>query len=165
MDRWQQIEWQQSIVACDRKRREDAIEALLRRGASTEIKAGEVNDTPLLLAAKNGSVSIVRRLVSHGCNARATNDSGEAVLHISAFSADVDFVQLFTNDAVLLNMDALGGITPLHAAVTGGDVDVNGRSLEVVKLLLESGADPNIRDKTLKMAPVVEATLHGLYRL
>lgn len=76
--------------------------------------------TPLHQAARSGNVDVVKFLVSHGAavNSTVTNSPGLPLFLLKSTSRPIHYYH----------------VTPLHAAAQGG-------SCEVVKVLLESGAD------------------------
>ncbi len=69
-------------------------------------------------------------------------------------NGDVEAVRKFLDQGMSLNVRFEGGTTPLVAAAMRGQV-------EVVKLLVERGADPNLRDDTFKITPLGMAVFFG----
>uniref|UniRef100_A0A161MAK4 Serine threonine-protein phosphatase 6 regulatory ankyrin repeat subunit a-like protein n=1 Tax=Triatoma infestans TaxID=30076 RepID=A0A161MAK4_TRIIF len=57
---------------------------MLENGADPDEPQWEVDgNTPLLLAASQGFVDIIRTLFSYGCNINARTIHGETALHLS----------------------------------------------------------------------------------
>jgi len=69
-------------------------------------------------------------------------------------NGDVAVVRESLDKGLNANMRFPGGTTPLSAAAMRGQA-------EVVKLLLERGADPSLRDDTFKATPLGMATFFG----
>ncbi|KAL7303832.1 hypothetical protein TKK_0003956 [Trichogramma kaykai] len=80
------------------------------------------------------------------------DDHGYTYLHGACFSGDVEAVKRFVSQGVDVNVDSYT-CSPLYMACKYRQVDV-------VKFLLENGAEPNRRDKEDKSTP-----LHALARL
>lgn len=69
-------------------------------------------------------------------------------------NGDVASVRKFLDSGMDANTRFDAGITPIGAAAARGQA-------EVVKLLLERGADPNLRDDTFKLTPITTAFFFG----
>ncbi|CAB0038941.1 unnamed protein product [Trichogramma brassicae] len=80
------------------------------------------------------------------------DDHGYTYLHGACFSGDIETVQRFVSQGVDVDVDSFT-YSPLHIACKY-------RRVDVVKVLLESGAEPNRLDKEDKSTP-----LHALARL
>ena len=92
--------------------------------------------TPLLFAARNGDVETATVLVDAGAHVNATAPSGRNVLVTAAHSGHGSLgIYLLEEGADPNASDA--GYAALHAAVLRSQVDL-------VKALLEHGADPNV---------------------
>lgn len=105
----------------------------------------------LNIAARNGSLDIVRLLISKGAN--VNHDSRYAMpLHSAAYSGRADIADALLNAGADLNCEchwseiSIAG-TPLHQAAAGG-------SLEVVRLLLDRGANANSRESQYNQTPL-----------
>lgn len=133
-------------------RHEAVVRLLLERGSSVRARS-ESGFTPLMFAAQQGDEKIVRLLLEEGAEIDARTPEGNSALLIASASLDASTTGQFMvvrpsgHEAVALllldrganpNVADIGGITPLHAAVR------NGR-LELTRALLLRGADPNAR--------------------
>lgn len=106
-------------------------ELLLQAGAEVNA-ACFMGITPLYMAARLGHEEAVQVLLEHGAEVHN--------IHEAAGIGDVEKVRQFlAADASLIDQEAMSGGMPLHWAA------VNGK-LEVVRALIEAGADVNARD-------------------
>ena len=90
-------------------------------------------EPPLIAAAENARLDIVKLLLENGADAAARSSNGESALHAAALHADAGIARLLLQNGA--QVDALNhdGESPLFWAALSG-------SIEVVKLLAERGA-------------------------
>ncbi|EHK47861.1 putative ankyrin repeat protein [Trichoderma atroviride IMI 206040] len=118
------------------KDRAEAISFLLSAKADIN-KPGERNVTPLFMAAYAGSVTAVQELLTHEADPNISRDDGWAPLHAAADNAEI--TQLLVKSNANVNQQKSDLWTPLHLAAFW-------TATEVVEVLLQNGADPNIKD-------------------
>jgi len=130
-----------------RIKREDVLFLyLIEFDSQLLIKLNEIDklgDLPLDLALKTKQEDIAKTLVSHKANVNASDSKGRTLLH-RAIERDDEFSAefLIKNDASINISNSFGDI-PLH--LCADKVDSEGMA-RIAKLLLDSGADPNLQD-------------------
>jgi ankyrin repeat protein len=101
------------------------------------------NFTPLMVAAAHGHVDAVKLLLSRGAHVNDVSGDGEVITHAPARAKN--------------GMLAFGAFTPLLLAAPGG-------SLDLIKALLDAGADASAKDLR-GMTPLMLAVATDHYRL
>ncbi len=91
----------------------------------------------LMLAAINNQIALADKLISKGAD---VNKPGWTALHYAASKGLIDMMRLLLDQQAYLDAESPNGTTPLMMASGYG-------SPMAVKLLLEEGADPRIRNK------------------
>ena len=122
------------MLATWEPKRLEAAKLLLAAGANPSAKAKD-GRTPLLIASGNGNnYQTVKLLLDAGADVTATTKENGDVLSVAAASGDTETTKiLLTKPFVQRSKD----IALMRAA--------DGGRLEVAKLLLQNGADPNAR--------------------
>lgn len=153
------------------------VEGLLARGADVEAR-DEAGETPLMQAAVNADVSMMRLLLERGADPNARTLLGDPVLARAIH--DQDKVRLLlergarvADRTVVLAAGLPGSLPMLERLLRGGgrlDVDVAGFTplmaaaycgdLECVQFLLERGAKVDARTPA-GLTALIEATLSG----
>ncbi|XP_029984453.1 kinase D-interacting substrate of 220 kDa B isoform X4 [Sphaeramia orbicularis] len=110
--------------------------------------------TPLMLAAEQGSLEIVQELIRRGANVNLDDVDCWSALISAAKEGHVDVVkELLENSAYIEHRD-MGGWTALTWASYKGRV-------EVTELLLEHGANPNTTGQQYSVYPIIWAAGRG----
>lgn len=108
----------------------DVVQLLLDRGAAANLfESAALGDTPLVRAM----------LVANPALVNSYSYDGWTALHLAAHFGRTDTARALVEqdaDVSLRSLNSLDNM-PLHAAVAGGE------HVELVRLLLERGADPN----------------------
>lgn len=108
-----------------------------------DVNAGDkYGKTPLMIACKNRSLEVVKKLLAMGANPNTKRSFGFTALHESTLVGDIDIATILVENGADANAKALMDITPLHNAASFGNVKL----LEI--LVEKGGADVNA--KTLK---------------
>lgn len=139
------------------------VQELLSQGVNVNMRGGDGN-TPIMEAAYGGHLDTVRLLLDHGADLSAKKRDGATALTLTS---NKDIVALFKNVSSMVAAAAAGNNpiletfisngTPINALSETGESALhaacwNGK-VETVKLLLERGADPQIK-KTDGASPV-----------
>ncbi|GAA6092789.1 kinase D-interacting substrate of 220 kDa B isoform X1 [Tachysurus ichikawai] len=110
--------------------------------------------TPLMLAAEQGSLEIVQELIRRGANVNLDDVDCWSALISAAKEGHVEVVkELLDNSAYIEHRD-MGGWTALMWAAYKGRV-------EVANVLLENGANPNTTGQQYSVYPIIWASGRG----
>jgi ankyrin repeat protein len=146
---------------------------LLDRGANPNARSKEGRTALLVATRQSGSAETIRALVAKGADPNATDALGGTALMLAAETGDVEVVKLLIEKGANMNQQASPGFgmprignapngpppdpaTGYTALIAAGEAG----NLEVVKLLLEKGADPN-RRMVMGFTPLMMATQRG----
>ena len=117
--------------------RTDRVLALIDRGADpNEFVRFNAFGHPLVFAAALGHADVVRALLEKGADPNARGDLGSA-LHEAAAIGSADIVKLLLARRADVDSHPFCGATPLMYAVQRGHA-------EIVRMLLQAGADPGV---------------------
>jgi ankyrin repeat protein len=161
-------------------------ETLVAHGADVDVR-GREGDRPLHLAARNGYTALAKVLLAHKADVNAPGKGGETPLFRAIQNNHVEMVQFLISNKASVNIKSESGNTPLLEAVgksdiniaivkalldNGADVEataggshplfiaINMRRPDLVELLLQKNADPNIEGKwneRLTVTPLINA--------
>ena len=116
----------------------DIIKLLLEHGADPNIMNIRFK-TPLYISVKNGNFNAVKIMLEHNGDVNEIYDGGETLLYITAsrYEDKNDIAELLIEHGVDINAQNINGFTALHRAILRYNIDL-------VRILLENGADPYI---------------------
>jgi ankyrin repeat protein len=97
----------------------------------------EKDESPLMLAALQGDLATCQKLIAKDAD---VNKTGWAPLHYAATNGHVAVMQLLLDENAYIDAESPNKTTPLMMAASYG-------STEAVKLLLEAGADPTLKNE------------------
>jgi ankyrin repeat protein len=145
------------------KRHFRVADLLYRHGASVEVR-GSDDQTPLHIASLCGDVDIMRWLLDHGADANAWDEVRTTPLHLAAIGMRLEPVQMLLDHNADPNLQHREGI-PLHWAIPVDPLPIEGKefnvNVNVVRLLLEHGADVTISDSFLHSTALHRASSGG----
>jgi ankyrin repeat protein len=95
------------------------------------------DETPLMLAALHGQLDVARKLIARDAD---VNKPGWTALHYAATNKHLDIVSLLLEHHAYIDAESPNGSTPLMMAAQYGNA-------LTVKLLLDAGADPALRNQ------------------
>jgi ankyrin repeat protein len=134
-------EFSQRILDAVRNQDEDAVRRLVDDGVDLSAKDTR-GQTPLHLAVHNNDVSMVKFLAERGVDLEAATRNGHKALYIAAACGYLDIALFLLGfGASTESFNAEKHETAFYQAVENGHFDV-------AKLLLQNGADINVRSST-----------------
>jgi len=95
------------------------------------------DESPLMIAAIKGQKEIVKKLIARDAD---VNKPGWAPLHYAATSGNLEIMEILLEEHAFIDAESPNKSTPLMMAAKYG-------STAAVKLLLEAGADPTLRNE------------------
>ena len=128
---------------------------LYTHGAVVDVQVAD-NFTLLHVASSDEQVDIMRWLLDHGADKNARTKYLWTPLYRAALLLNSEATQVLLEHNADANLQDIYGRTPLDRALGYG---MEGMGIDVVRRLLEHGADPNIR--TNHTTPLHQASSHG----
>ena len=132
------------LLLATRANHVEVARLLIEAGADVNAKDA-IKDTPYLYAAAEGRSEILKLCLAHGANLKDTNRYGGTGLIPAADRGHVENVRILLATDIDVNHVNNLGWTALMEAVILGDGGAPHR--EIVRLLLDAGADRSIADK------------------
>lgn len=112
-----------------------AMALLARPDIHIEVRNAQ-DESPLMLAALAGELEICQTLIERDAD---VNKPGWAPLHYAATNSHITVIRLLLDHHAYIDAASPNGSTPLMMAAMYGNASA-------VKLLLESGADPSLKN-------------------
>ena len=139
-------------------------EVLMDWDKTTVESRNAADESPLMLASLKGLLPVVVKLIQRGAD---VNKPGWAPLHYAATKGHLEVMNVLLENHAYIDAASPNGSTPLMMAAMYG-------TPSAVKLLLEAGADPSLkniqgmtaidfaqRDKRLDSAEIIAAFVRG----
>ena len=131
---------------------------LYRHGAVVDVQ-GDDKHTPLYAASSDGHVDVIRWLLNHGADVDACTSNGYTPLSEAAVTMQLEAVQVLFDHHADINSRDINGWTSLFWILTY--CKSKEKFVNMLRLLLELGADPNICTNDHK-TPLHKASSGGL---
>lgn len=139
----EQAQLDQELIAAAKANNVPLVAALIGRGGNVNAKDA-IQDSAFLYAGAEGLNEVLRLTLAAGADVSSINRYGGTALIPASEHGHVETVQILIAAGVPVNHVNNLGWTAMQEAIllnNGGP-----RQLEVVRLLLDAGADPDIRD-------------------
>ncbi|MCJ1465053.1 hypothetical protein MMC07_003669 [Pseudocyphellaria aurata] len=135
----------------------EIIRVLMEHGANPNLRGHHRGRTALSAAVEKGHIQVVETLLEFNqTDFFCKDDDGRGLLHDASKSGHADIIRLLKAKNLDLNLQDINGFTPLHEAVLAE----HPAAAQIVELLLDLGADPNIPDKDGN-TPFAHISWHG----
>jgi ankyrin repeat protein len=135
----------------------DAARFLIDAGANVNAK-DNIDDSPYLYSGAEGRLEILKLTVAAGADLKSTNRYGGTALTPATHHGYVDTVAFLLTTEIEIDQVNFLGWTALLEAIVLGDGGVKYQN--IVKLLLDAGADKTITDND-DVSPFQHAKLRG----
>ena len=127
-----------------------AVDALLASAdleQQDEVSFRQKGDTALAYAVKAGHPQLVQKLIAAGASVHTVNNvrqrqAGHSLAFVAAWTSQLDILRNLISHGIDVNLPDKRKWTPLMVACANNNI-------YIVKLLLEHGADPHLRDCVL----------------
>ena len=133
------------MVACRANRNPAVAETLVRHGADVNLRNGVGCSAFLFAARRADGLALLRLLAERGADVRVVDDSLSNALHAAcAGQGSPEAIRFLLSVGLPVNGQTgkdFGAYSPLMLAVRNASPDA-----EVIRLLLQQGADPGLRD-------------------
>jgi uncharacterized protein len=114
-----------------------AAEVLLASPKTNVEWRSRKDESPLMIASLKGHAALVKKLIARDAD---VNKTGWAPLHYAATAGNLEIMQILLDENAYIDAESPNKSTPLMVAAQYG-------STQAVKLLLEAGADPTLRNE------------------
>jgi len=137
-------EGQAALMTAARNGKTDAVRMLIRHGANVNAAESFKGQTPLMFAAGEGNTAAAEMLIEFGANIRARSKSGFTPLLLAVRNNRYETAKFLLEHGANAD-DSVPGANgaPATAAI---NIAVLNADFDLASLLLDSGANPNVRD-------------------
>ncbi len=136
-------EWGPAIVHAARSKAFEVTRQLARMRTIQIDAAGQGGETALMLTALHGDLSTLKLLIERGAQ---VNRAGWTPLHYAATGGQLGIIRQLVEQHAFIDAESPNGTTPLMMAARM-------KQPEAVRLLIELGADPTMRNQSGLDAP------------
>ncbi|HTH60676.1 MAG TPA: ankyrin repeat domain-containing protein [Paraburkholderia sp.] len=126
------------LIVLAAREKSDKVAKVLALNPKTDLdKVDSADENAMMLAALNGDLDLVKLLIDKDAE---VNKKGWAPLHYAAANGHDDIVQLLIDHSAYLDTPSPNGTTPLMMAARGNHITT-------MKVLLDAGADPRVKNQ------------------
>jgi ankyrin repeat protein len=139
---------------------EEVVDVLLKQGGAdaNNCRDGTGRTALQKVAKRPDCAGVMRLLLEHGADPNVRADNGRTALHFASKKRNFGAVEALVQcAATIVDLKDDKGRTALHHAAAGAD---EAAQVQLVQLLLDSGADASIRDPSGKL-PLFLASQEG----
>lgn len=129
------------------------VEFLIQSHADVNLGSWEKKATPLMVASEEGYIKIVKALISANAEINRQTKCGSSALYLASTGNYLEVVKILMKHKAKININGHHG-TPLFGAAQHGN-------LQVVRYLIENGADINLACTDINATPLMVASEHG----
>ena len=191
---WDTQAGQTALMWAIREHHSDVVQLLLSRGADVKARTKVVVDfppetgnlegvgraqnlpkgvtpggmTPLLYAAREGTLDVARMLVAAGADVNVAEANQTSPLLVAILNDHIDVANFLLDHGANVNAADGFGRTPLWSAVDYRNLDTpdktetdRGPMLELIRALLDHGADPNAAIEGRAAQPPLDVRIRG----
>ena len=126
-----------ALILAAQKKSFNAIAVLVKDKKTNLNVISKESENTLMLAAIQNQIDLAKLLIEQGAE---VNKPGWTALHYAATKGHIDIMRLLIEHSAYLDAESPNGTTPLMMAAYYG-------TPQAVKLLLEEGADPLVKNK------------------
>jgi ankyrin repeat protein len=142
-----------ALLAATQRNRVEVARFLIQEGADVNAK-DFIQDTPFLYAGAEGRTEILKMTLAAGADLKDINRYGGTALIPAAHHGHVEAVKILLGTAIDKDhVNNLGWTALLEAVILG---DGGAAHTEIVRLLVEAGANVNIADRD-RVTPLAHA--------
>ncbi len=127
---------QHALLIAAREKSAKVADELLRWPKINLEARNAVDESPLMMASLQGLTELAQKLVAKGAD---VNKPGWTPLHYAATKGHIAIISLLLDNHAYIDAESPNGTTPLMMAAHYG-------TASAVKLLLEAGADPMLKN-------------------
>jgi len=110
-----------------------------------------------LRAAAEGDIDTLKEFLYSGGDINTTGERNETALHSAVFQAHVEVVKFLLAESADPNIADSFNQTPIFPAIT----NYSEHSKDIIRLLLDYGADPNITEEVQGQSPLMIAAYYN----